>query len=165
VSAATPQKQLSPGWLDDFEGGVRQVFEHLLAHGTVTEPEAASMLGGPRHVFEFRCAKRALPGARAVWHRREGNGFCRSTPASRKGLVPEQRVRELQAVAARQLELAENGEGTIKFLRGGYGCGKTFMARLAAARRAGRRASRPASWWCPTTTCASTASTTCTARS
>ncbi len=31
----------------------------------------------------------------------------------------------------RQLELAESGEGTIKFLRGGYGCGKTFMARLA----------------------------------
>jgi hypothetical protein len=34
----------------------------------------------------------------------------------RKGLVPER---------------ARNGEGTIKFLRGGYGCGKTFMARLA----------------------------------
>jgi hypothetical protein len=31
----------------------------------------------------------------------------------------------------RQLELAGGGEGTIKFLRGGYGCGKTFMARLA----------------------------------
>ena len=31
----------------------------------------------------------------------------------------------------RQLDLAESGEGTIKFLRGGYGCGKTFMARLA----------------------------------
>jgi hypothetical protein len=31
----------------------------------------------------------------------------------------------------RQLELAGDGEGTIKFLRGGYGCGKTFMARLA----------------------------------
>jgi hypothetical protein len=31
----------------------------------------------------------------------------------------------------RQLELAASGEGSIKFLRGGYGCGKTFMARLA----------------------------------
>lgn len=31
----------------------------------------------------------------------------------------------------RQLELAEAHEGTIKFLRGGYGCGKTFTARLA----------------------------------
>jgi hypothetical protein len=27
--------------------------------------------------------------------------------------------------------MAAAGEGTIKFLRGGYGCGKTFMARLA----------------------------------
>ena len=31
----------------------------------------------------------------------------------------------------RQLDLAKAGEGRIKFLRGGYGCGKTFMARLA----------------------------------
>lgn len=56
----------------------------------------------------------------------------------RKGLVPE---RGIEAIAVgvekqrdeigRQLELAEDGEGTIKFLRGGYGCGKTFMARLA----------------------------------
>ena len=57
----------------------------------------------------------------------------------RKGLVPE---RGIDAFAIgidkqrgelhRQLELAQNEEGTIKFLRGGYGCGKTFMARLAA---------------------------------
>jgi hypothetical protein len=33
----------------------------------------------------------------------------------------------------RQLDLAESGEGVFKFLRGGYGCGKTFMARLALA--------------------------------
>ena len=56
----------------------------------------------------------------------------------RKGLVPE---RGIDAFAVgidkqrgelhRQLELARSGEGTIKFLRGGYGCGKTFMARLA----------------------------------
>jgi hypothetical protein len=56
----------------------------------------------------------------------------------RKGLVPE---RGIDAFAVgiekprgeihRQLELAQDGEGTIKFLRGGYGCGKTFMARLA----------------------------------
>lgn len=31
----------------------------------------------------------------------------------------------------RQLDLIARGEGSIKFLRGGYGCGKTFMARLA----------------------------------
>ncbi len=56
----------------------------------------------------------------------------------RGGLVPE---RGLDAFAvgiepvrdeiARQLALAEAGEGTTKFLRGGYGCGKTFAARLA----------------------------------
>lgn len=58
--------------------------------------------------------------------------------ALRKGLVPE---RGIDAFAVgidkqrgevhRQLELVQNGEGTVKFLRGGYGCGKTFMARLA----------------------------------
>jgi hypothetical protein len=58
--------------------------------------------------------------------------------ALRKGLVPE---RGIDAFAVgidkqrgelhRQLELAQSGEGSIKFLRGGYGCGKTFMARLA----------------------------------
>jgi hypothetical protein len=36
-----------------------------------------------------------------------------------------------RAELGRQLSLAADGEGTIKFLRGGYGCGKTFMARLA----------------------------------
>ena len=56
----------------------------------------------------------------------------------RGGLVPE---RGLDAYAKgvekpreeihRQLEMASHGEGCIKFLRGGYGCGKTFMARLA----------------------------------
>ena len=56
----------------------------------------------------------------------------------RKGLVPERGI-DAYAVGVeaargelhRQLELARDGEGTIKFLRGGYGCGKTFMARLA----------------------------------
>ncbi len=63
----------------------------------------------------------------------------------RGGLVPE---RGLEAFAAgvdrprgelhRQMDLAADGEGLVKFLRGGYGCGKTFLARLAvldAARR------------------------------
>lgn len=58
----------------------------------------------------------------------------------RAGLVPE---RGLDAFAVgiekprgelhRQLELVQEGNGSIKFLRGGYGCGKTFMARLAIA--------------------------------
>lgn len=56
----------------------------------------------------------------------------------RKGLVPERGmdafavgIEKQQGELHRQLELAGNREGTIKFLRGGYGCGKTFMARLA----------------------------------
>lgn len=56
----------------------------------------------------------------------------------RKGLVPERGI-DTFAVGIdnqrgelhRQLELARDGEGSIKFLRGDYGCGKTFMARLA----------------------------------
>lgn len=56
----------------------------------------------------------------------------------RKGVVP---ARSLEAFAVgiekqrseidRQLKLAADQEGTFKFLRGGYGCGKTFMSRLA----------------------------------
>lgn len=42
------------GWLDELpEGGVRQLFEHLAAHGTVTEAEALSMLGGGRALRRF----------------------------------------------------------------------------------------------------------------
>ncbi len=56
----------------------------------------------------------------------------------RTGLVPERGLdsyvvgneRELAEVR-RQLEFVQGGEGNVKFLRGGYGCGKTFMARLA----------------------------------
>ena len=56
----------------------------------------------------------------------------------RKGLVPDRGI-DAFAVGVdkqrgelhRQLNLAQDREGTIKFLRGGYGCGKTFMARLA----------------------------------
>ena len=56
----------------------------------------------------------------------------------RKGLGPERGIdtfavgiEKQRGELHRQLELAGGGEGTIKFLRGGYGCGKTFMARLA----------------------------------
>jgi len=58
----------------------------------------------------------------------------------RAGLVPE---RGLDAFAVgvdkprdelrRQFDLVQEGNGSIKFLRGGYGCGKTFIARLAIA--------------------------------
>ena len=56
----------------------------------------------------------------------------------RKGLVPERGIdafavgiEKQRGEIHRQLDMAASGEGTIKFLRGGYGCGKTFMARLA----------------------------------
>ena len=56
----------------------------------------------------------------------------------RKGLVPERGIdtfavgiEKQRAELQRQFDLVRGGEGTIKFLRGGYGCGKTFMARLA----------------------------------
>jgi hypothetical protein len=52
TTAAVPASRAS--WLDQLpEGGVRQVFEHLAAHGTVTENEAASMLGGARGLRRF----------------------------------------------------------------------------------------------------------------
>ncbi|MEL6353762.1 MAG: BREX system ATP-binding protein BrxD [Cyanobacteria bacterium J06627_28] len=56
----------------------------------------------------------------------------------RFGVVPD---RSLEAFAVgidkqrseidRQLKLAADREGAFKFFRGGYGCGKTFMSRLA----------------------------------
>lgn len=56
----------------------------------------------------------------------------------RSGVVPERGLEAFAVGVERQraelnrlLDLAEHGEGVFKFLRGGYGCGKTFMARLA----------------------------------
>jgi len=58
----------------------------------------------------------------------------------RSGVVPERGldafavgVERQRAEMARLFDLAEAGEGVFKFLRGGYGCGKTFMARLAVS--------------------------------
>jgi len=58
--------------------------------------------------------------------------------ALRKGLVPERGIdtfavgiEKHRGELHRQLDLVADKEGSIKFLRGGYGCGKTFMARLA----------------------------------
>ena len=49
-----PAPAPAPSWLDELpEGGVRQVFAHLYAHGSVTEAEAAAMLGGPRGLRRF----------------------------------------------------------------------------------------------------------------
>src|SRR5690606_19548068 len=45
---------LAAAWLMDLpEGGVRQLFQHLAVHGTVTDTEAAAMLGSPRAARRF----------------------------------------------------------------------------------------------------------------
>src|SRR5262245_10387160 len=56
----------------------------------------------------------------------------------RSGVVPERGldafavgIERQRAEIGRLLALAASGEGVFKFLRGGYGCGKTFIARLA----------------------------------
>lgn len=56
----------------------------------------------------------------------------------RSGLVPERGIDAFAVGIERQraeinrlLDMAAANEGVFKFLRGGYGCGKTFMARLA----------------------------------
>jgi hypothetical protein len=56
----------------------------------------------------------------------------------RSGVVPERGldafavgIERQRSEVKRLLDLAEAGEGVFKFLRGGYGCGKTFMSRLA----------------------------------
>lgn len=57
-----------------------------------------------------------------------------------EGIVPERGldayavgIEKQRAELSRQLDLVQGGEGAIKFLRGGYGCGKTFVARTALA--------------------------------
>lgn len=57
----------------------------------------------------------------------------------RAGLVPERGldtfavgIERQRAELGRMLDYVASGEGAVKFLRGGYGCGKTFNARLAA---------------------------------
>ena len=57
----------------------------------------------------------------------------------RSGVVPERGLDTFAVGIERQrgelhrlLDMAKSGEGVFKFLRGGYGCGKTFLARLAA---------------------------------
>lgn len=56
----------------------------------------------------------------------------------RSGVVPQRGLETFavgidknRAEIHRQLKLAESKEGAFKFLRGGYGCGKTFLARLS----------------------------------
>jgi hypothetical protein len=61
VSAKAPVAAEAPkpaatgrAWLEAFaDAGVRELFEHLAAHGVVTEDQAAKMLGGARGVRRF----------------------------------------------------------------------------------------------------------------
>jgi hypothetical protein len=67
AAAAAPVSAKAPGaaeapkpaatgraWLEAFaDAGVRELFEHLAAHGVVTEDQAAKMLGGARGVRRF----------------------------------------------------------------------------------------------------------------
>lgn len=59
VSAKAPAEAPKPAatgraWLEAFaDAGVRELFEHLAAHGVVTEDQAAKMLGGARGVRRF----------------------------------------------------------------------------------------------------------------
>lgn len=58
TSEAKPAEPARPAagreWLDEMQSPeVRQLFEHLAAHGAVTEAEAASMLGGQRALRRF----------------------------------------------------------------------------------------------------------------
>ena len=58
-SAETPAEAPRPAatgraWLEAFaDAGVRELFEHLAAHGVVTEDQAVKMLGGARGVRRF----------------------------------------------------------------------------------------------------------------
>jgi hypothetical protein len=52
--ASTPEGAM-PQWLEDLsdDGKIRQLFAHLAAHGAITEPEVAAMLGSPRAARRF----------------------------------------------------------------------------------------------------------------
>ena len=52
---ATTSESAMPQWLEDLseDGKIRQLFAHLAAHGAITEPEVAAMLGSPRAARRF----------------------------------------------------------------------------------------------------------------
>ena len=54
VGTAAPGVAPPSSWLSSLpEGGVRHAFEHIQLYGSLTEAEAAEMLGGPRHARRF----------------------------------------------------------------------------------------------------------------
>ena len=54
-ATTTLQDSAMPQWLEDLseDGKIRQLFAHLAAHGAITEPEVAAMLGSPRAARRF----------------------------------------------------------------------------------------------------------------
>ena len=59
--ATTPESAM-PQWLEDLsdDSKIRQLFAHLAAHGAITEPEVAAMLGSPRAARRFALQVDAL---------------------------------------------------------------------------------------------------------
>jgi hypothetical protein len=59
---ATTTESAMPQWLEDLsdDGKIRQLFAHLAAHGAITEPEVAAMLGSPRAARRFALQVDAL---------------------------------------------------------------------------------------------------------
>jgi len=59
---ATIPESAMPQWLEDLseDGKIRQLFAHLAAHGAITEPEVAAMLGSPRAARRFSLQVDAL---------------------------------------------------------------------------------------------------------
>ena len=59
---ATTTESAMPQWLEDLseDGKIRQLFAHLAAHGAITEPEVAAMLGSPRAARRFTLQVDAL---------------------------------------------------------------------------------------------------------
>ena len=52
--AAATKASSSSAWLSEYaDAGVRQAFEHLTAHGAITETELLTMLGGARELRKF----------------------------------------------------------------------------------------------------------------
>src|SRR6202043_821865 len=110
------------------------------ARGAAGAPTVREPVRGIRGEGPVRRAYRRNRGGEAVRAGRDDDMSTLTTrdvehifEALRKGLVPERGIdafavgiEKQRGELDRQFELAESGEGTIKFLRGGYGCGKTF---------------------------------------
>lgn len=62
LAPATTPESAMPQWLEDLseDGKIRQLFAHLAAHGAITEPEVAAMLGSPRAARRFALQVDAL---------------------------------------------------------------------------------------------------------